>query len=47
MRGVLEHIHSHDDVWITNYGEIARWWRQSLESSIVPGTGRIDVSNRR
>ena len=36
---VLAHIARHDDVWITNYGEIAAWWRSQFEhDAFSPGT---------
>jgi peptidoglycan/xylan/chitin deacetylase (PgdA/CDA1 family) len=43
LRGLLEHIHGYDDVWVTNYGEIARWWRQSFAGKVAAGRGVIDV----
>jgi hypothetical protein len=44
LRGLLEHVHRHDDVWVTNYGEVARWWRAQYEAKISPD-GPIDVTN--
>ena len=43
MRGLLEHIHRYDDVWVTNYSEVAAWWRKEFESRISPEQGIIDV----
>jgi allantoinase len=43
LRGLLEHIHGYDDVWVTNYGEIASWWRRSFEAKISVDRGVIDV----
>ena len=44
LRGLLEHIHGYDDVWVTNYREIAQWWRASYEDKIAAGRGIIDVN---
>ena len=33
LRALLEHIHRHDDVWVTNYREVAVWWRQTQVSA--------------
>jgi len=40
---VLEHIRRHDDVWVTNYSELASWWRQRFEPRISRATGAISV----
>jgi allantoinase len=43
LMNVLEHIHRHEDVWVTSYGELASWWRQRFASRISPATGSINV----
>jgi peptidoglycan/xylan/chitin deacetylase (PgdA/CDA1 family) len=43
LRALLEHIHRYSDVWVTNYGEVAAWWRKTFESKISAETGVIDV----
>ena len=37
FRLVLEHIAGHDEVWLTNYGEIATWWRAEFEKDAFTG----------
>jgi peptidoglycan/xylan/chitin deacetylase (PgdA/CDA1 family) len=44
LRNLLAHIHRHADVWVTNYGEVAAWWRQTFASRIQRGRGVIDVA---
>ena len=29
----LDHMQRHDDVWITNHGEVARQWRERFGAS--------------
>jgi allantoinase len=41
FRSVLEHIHSHSDVWVTNYGEMATWWREQFGGLVPNGGGDI------
>lgn len=45
LRNLLAHIHRHNDVWVTNYGEIAAWWRRTFASKVQRESGIIDVSN--
>lgn len=35
----LEHVYGHDDVWVTNYGEINAWWRSQFLAQVPPGGG--------
>lgn len=43
LRGLLEHIHRYDDVWVATYDEVAAWWRKEFEAKIAPDRGIIDV----
>ena len=43
LRGLLEHVHRHSDVWVATYGEVASWWRKEFEPRISAERGIIDV----
>lgn len=44
LRRIMEHVHSHDDVWVCTYGEVAAWWRERFGSAVPAGGGALDLS---
>jgi allantoinase len=38
FRRILEHIAGFDDVWVTNYGQVAAWWRDRFEAEAYAET---------
>jgi peptidoglycan/xylan/chitin deacetylase (PgdA/CDA1 family) len=44
LRNFLAHVHSHDDVWVCSYAELADWWRERFGNLVPEGGGNIDVT---
>ena len=43
LRGLVEHIRKHDDVWICTHDELAAWWNDRFRSLVPPDGGDVDL----
>lgn len=43
LRELLAHVRGYEDVWVTNYRDLAEWWRSTFANMIDPERGVIAV----